>query len=94
LHLYSLSDWPSLPLSPLQSTETLSFPADLCLVLRRMEAKGEGITGPLDGANMTLNMPIALRAGVTDTDGNVTKVEFFRDGTKLGENNTAPYCFP
>ncbi len=36
---------------------------------------------------------ISLTAAASDADGSVTKVEFFANGVKLGEDATAPYAF-
>jgi transcription elongation GreA/GreB family factor len=36
---------------------------------------------------------IAIAATAADSDGTITKVEFFADGTKIGEDTTAPYSF-
>ncbi len=41
----------------------------------------------LEGANITIN------ADATDGNGTITKVEFFSNGTKLGEDTTSPYSF-
>ncbi|OYW76022.1 MAG: hypothetical protein B7Z37_10790 [Verrucomicrobia bacterium 12-59-8] len=51
------------------------------------------ITAPADGAGVGLNTTINITAGAVDTDGTVTKVEFFDAGTKLGEDTSAPYTF-
>ncbi|QDA58887.1 Ig-like domain-containing protein [Hymenobacter jejuensis] len=36
---------------------------------------------------------VSLSAKAADADGTVAKVEFFQNGTKLGETTTAPYAF-
>lgn len=36
---------------------------------------------------------VTLSASATDSDGNVTKVEFFQGGTKVGEALTSPYSY-
>jgi hypothetical protein len=36
---------------------------------------------------------ISITASASDSDGSVTKVEFFEGTTKLGEDLTAPYTF-
>ncbi len=36
---------------------------------------------------------LTITADASDSDGAITKVEFFRDTTKLGEDSTAPYTF-
>ena len=46
-----------------------------------------------DGATFTAPAAVNLAATASDTDGTVTKVEFFNGATKLGEDTTAPYSF-
>lgn len=53
------------------------------------------ITSPADGAVFGWLATVTINASASDSDGTVTKVEFFRnDGaTKLGEDTTAPYSY-
>jgi hypothetical protein len=51
------------------------------------------LTSPLDGATVYTNSPITLNATASDTDGFVTKVEFYNGLTKIGEATKAPYTF-
>jgi hypothetical protein len=51
------------------------------------------ITSPLDGDIYTLGNDIVIEANASDTNGFVTKVEFFQDSTKLGEDTNAPYSY-
>jgi hypothetical protein len=51
------------------------------------------ITSPADGAIFAWKPTITVTASASDSDGNVTKVEF-RDGTSvLGQDTSAPYSF-
>lgn len=43
------------------------------------------ITNPQDGA--TINLPYEIQADAWDVEGSVVKVEFFADGSKVGEDN-------
>jgi Domain of unknown function (DUF1929)/Bacterial Ig domain/Kelch motif len=54
-----------------------------------------GITSPAGGAVFGFRANVTINAAAGDSDGTVSKVEFFRaDGaTKLGEDTTAPYSF-
>jgi hypothetical protein len=52
-----------------------------------------GLTNPADGSSVGLNTSINLTATASDTDGTITRVEFFDGGTKLGESTAAPYAF-
>ena len=49
------------------------------------------LTAPLNGATITSAI-ISLEAGAGDTDGVVTKVEFFQGTTKVGEDTVSPYA--
>jgi hypothetical protein len=51
------------------------------------------LTQPADGATFSAPATVNLSATASDTDGTVTKVEFFNGTTKLGEDTTAPYSF-
>jgi hypothetical protein len=51
------------------------------------------ITSPADGANFIAPATITINANASDSDGTVTKVEFFQGTTKLGETSNAPYTF-
>ena len=51
------------------------------------------LTQPANGATFTAPATINLTATATDTDGTVTKVEFFNGPTKLGEDTSAPYGY-
>jgi hypothetical protein len=48
---------------------------------------------PPNGAKFTAPATVNLAATASDTGGSVTKVEFFRGGTKLGQDTTSPYTF-
>lgn len=49
------------------------------------------LTQPLDGTTFQVGQAITLNANASDTDGTVTKVEFFAGANKLGEDLTSPY---
>ena len=51
------------------------------------------LTAPANGAGYTEPATFTLAATATDSDGTVTKVEFFNGGTKLGAALAAPYEF-
>ena len=50
------------------------------------------ITSPANNATFT-DSSVTITASASDADGSVTKVEFFRNGTPLGEDTSAPYSF-
>ncbi len=49
------------------------------------------ITSPADGTEFTEGDNVMIYADASDADGSVTKVEFFRDGTKIGEDTSYPF---
>lgn len=51
------------------------------------------ITSPLATASYTALANITITADAADSDGSVSKVEFFNGTIKLGEDVTAPYSF-
>jgi len=51
------------------------------------------ITSPADGATFAANADITITADASDSDGSVTKVEFFEGANKLGEDSSAPYQY-
>ncbi|MEO7311812.1 MAG: DNRLRE domain-containing protein [Chitinophagaceae bacterium] len=51
------------------------------------------ITSPSTNASYTSLANIAITASAADTDGSISKVEFFNGASKLGEVLTAPYNF-
>ncbi|WP_298542084.1 glycosyl hydrolase family 18 protein [uncultured Aquimarina sp.] len=57
------------------------------------EAPTVSITQPTNGQTFTEGSTITINASASDSDGNVTKVEFFRNGTFIGEDTTSPYSF-
>ncbi|MBQ4801856.1 T9SS type A sorting domain-containing protein [Aquimarina sp. MMG015] len=57
------------------------------------EAPTVSITQPANGQSFTAGSTITINASASDSDGNVTKVEFLRNGTIIGEDTTSPYSF-
>jgi cytochrome c peroxidase len=51
------------------------------------------ITGPAAGAVFTAPAAVTITANAADSDGTVSRVEFFQGAVKLGEDLTAPYSF-
>jgi chitinase/chitodextrinase len=49
------------------------------------------ITAPTAGTNFPVGQSITIAATASDADGSITKVEFFVDGAKIGEDASAPY---
>ncbi|MDI4631696.1 discoidin domain-containing protein [Pelomonas sp. V22] len=51
------------------------------------------LTAPAGGSSYTDPATISLTASASDSDGTVSKVEFFANGSKIGESLSAPYAF-
>jgi regulation of enolase protein 1 (concanavalin A-like superfamily) len=51
------------------------------------------LTAPANGASYTAPATISLAANASDTNGTVTKVEFYSGTTLLSTDTTAPYAF-
>jgi len=49
------------------------------------------LTSPAAGASFTAGSSITVSANASDSDGSISKVEFFRGGTSLGIDTSAPY---
>lgn len=51
------------------------------------------ITNPADGTNAVSPVTITLGAAAADSDGTISRVEFYNGSTKLGEDTTSPYSY-
>lgn len=51
------------------------------------------ITSPVGGATFSAPASVTISASASDSDGAVSKVEFFQGATKIGEDTTAPFSF-
>lgn len=51
------------------------------------------VTAPANSATFTAPATISITANAADSDGTVSKVEFFQGATKLGESLASPYSF-
>jgi pectate lyase len=51
------------------------------------------ITSPANGATFTAPANITINASASDSDGSVTKVEFYQGSTLLGTDTTSPYSY-
>ncbi|MES2594544.1 MAG: Ig-like domain-containing protein [Verrucomicrobiota bacterium] len=51
------------------------------------------LTAPADGSSMAAPANVTLTADASDTDGSIAKVEFFVNGTEVGEDDAAPYSY-
>ncbi len=68
-----------------------SAPMNVAVLLSKLpETK---ITAPANESIFPENSTIEITATATDSDGTITKVEFFNGTTKLGEDTASPYSF-
>jgi hypothetical protein len=51
------------------------------------------ITAPLDGTAVAEGATVAITATASESSGSISKVEFYADSTKIGEDDAAPYTF-
>lgn len=51
------------------------------------------ITAPAEGATLTAGSTINITVNAADPQNQISKVEFFANGNKIGESTTAPYSF-
>uniref|UniRef100_UPI00054DB1C3 Ig-like domain-containing protein n=1 Tax=Aquimarina macrocephali TaxID=666563 RepID=UPI00054DB1C3 len=49
------------------------------------------ITSPSDNSSFQEGASVTITANAADTDGAVSKVEFYNGSTKLGEDTSSPY---
>jgi len=51
------------------------------------------LTAPANNSTYTTPASITISASASDTDGTISKVEFFNGSTKLGEDTNSPYSY-
>ncbi len=69
-----------------------SAPVSVSVINPNNAPPSAALTTPLAGATVPASS-ISVVAAASDTDGVITKVEFFSNGAKAGEDTTAPYNF-
>lgn len=55
------------------------------------QAPSVALSAPAAGASFSVGSTITVSADASDSDGSIAKVEFFRGGTSLGSDTSAPY---
>jgi len=63
------------------------------LVLEQNIAPTVTLSSPANGANFTAGSSVNFTVSATDSDGSVSKVEFYEGANKIGESTMAPYSF-
>jgi hypothetical protein len=77
------------------NSSDISFDLEMFAVPRiiRNQSPTVALTNPTNNAGFLAPASLTLEANADDTDGSVSKVEFFVDGLKLGEDTASPYSF-
>ena len=57
------------------------------------QAPSVSITSPVNDAEYTAPADISISANASDPDGSISRVDFYRGTTKIGEDTTAPYSY-
>ena len=72
-----------------QGASTVSAPVSISV--KANAAPTVSITSPANNATYTAGANVAISATAADTDGTITKVEFFRDSTLIDTDTAAPF---
>ena len=76
-----------------ENRATLSNAVSITVTNPNNVAPSVALTAPANNSNAPANSAISLAATASDTDGLVSKVEFFLGATKIGEDLSAPFTF-
>lgn len=63
------------------------------VLLEKNFAPTVSITSPSNNAQFNEGTSVTFEVDAQDLDGNITKVEYFANGNKIGESTTAPFSF-
>jgi hypothetical protein len=75
------------------SNGAIKTSSSVSITVNPNQAPSVSITSPVDGATFVAPATVTINATASDSDGTITKVEFFQGTTKLGEDLTSPYSF-
>lgn len=75
----------------LNSKETGSNPPQLVIGTSDNTAPTVSVTSPPGGDTFAEGAAVTFSASAADSDGSIANVEFFVDGSKVGEDNTSAY---
>ncbi|AXT51607.1 T9SS C-terminal target domain-containing protein [Aquimarina sp. BL5] len=99
IHVWNNTRNPNSPDFPV-SDGTINFVTESCPSWNIVPCSGGGnqnpsasITSPSNGDSFDTGANIQINANASDPDGSITKVEFFRGSSKLGEDTNAPYSY-
>jgi hypothetical protein len=77
-------------LDPIWAVST-AHPADVLIMPQGSPTCS--ITWPINNIRIRKNVDLTIFAEAADTDGTITKVEFYEGANKLGEDTTSPYSY-
>ncbi|MFL1897196.1 cellulase family glycosylhydrolase [Aquimarina sp. 2-A2] len=99
IHVWNNTRNPNTPDFPV-SDGTINYVTQSCPSWNIVPCSGGGnqdptvsIISPSNGANFDIGTSIQIKANANDPDGSVTKVEFFKGSTRLGQDTSAPYSY-
>jgi hypothetical protein len=75
------------------ATTTTSAAVTISVTNANNVAPSVAITAPSNGTTFAAGSSVNLAANAADTDGVISKVEFYQGVTKLGEDTAAPFTF-
>ncbi|GEO03936.1 hypothetical protein AAE02nite_16000 [Adhaeribacter aerolatus] len=75
------------------SNDVVTTSAPVNITVSANKAPTVSLTSPLTASTFAAPASITINAAAADTDGTVSKIEFFNGTTKLGEDTTSPYSF-
>jgi|GEM_PF-2893195 len=70
---------------------TTSDPVNIAVIDENNEPPVVNLTSPTEGQTFTEYTDITISADASDSDGTVTKVEFYAGSSKIGEDTDQPY---
>ncbi len=75
------------------AAETTSSAIGITVNTPSNQAPTVSITNPADGASYTEGETVSITADASDSDGTISKVEFYEGTNKLGEDTDSPYSY-
>jgi hypothetical protein len=83
----------SLTVKATDNLSALTTSSAIAITVNTNKVPATNITSPVANSTFSSGTTITIAANATDTDGTISKVEFYNSATKLGEDTTSPYSF-
>ena len=87
----SQTDWDSVKNHNIDGVSTDK--PDVTLYVIDNEIPTCSIKNPVNGAGFIEGATITIKVNVGDTDSSITKVEFYRNGSLIGQDTSSPYTY-